>query len=329
MLFFVPIAILLSKGIQIFSRKRSLQVVLIIFVILVLIGWGHSTYARNMIWKNDGILSLDGVEKYPDLARPHHNLGRFYAQKKLYKKAINEYLISLSKENINNLAAKNWTYYNLGSIYQELGKDEKAMFYYEQAQKYQASFGPTHIRKGQLYAKKGLYDKAAAEFLKALRDKKHLPSALTNLGHLFLRTGQTDKAIEYLNLALEASPQDPDVMRRLGLAYRLGNQPEKAFILFKTSLEINSNDPFTLLELATLYSDKGMETKKEETIDQFFAIFDGSTVRLKRFIDGMGAISEAEGAFRLHHRELLRFLTRTSRNKKSLAQRRKARKEKQ
>lgn len=308
MLFFVPVAILLLSGIQFFSGKQTLQVILVSFVILVLIGWGHSTYARNMIWKNDGSLSFDCVEKYPDLARPHHNLGRFYAKKKLYEKAINELFIALSKENLNNLAAKNWTYYNLGSIYQELGKDEKAMFYYEQAQKYQAAFAPTHIRKGQLYAKKDFYDKAAEEFHKALRAKKLLPSALTNLGYLFLRTGQTDKAMEYLKPALESSPQDPDIMRRLGLAYRLGNKPGKALILFKSSFEINPNDPLILLEIAQLYGDKGMETKREEIMDQFFAFFDGSTVHLKRFIDGMGAISESESAFGSHHTELLRFL---------------------
>ena len=309
MLFFVPLSILLSNGIQFFSRKRGLQGILIIFVILVLIGWGHSTYARNMIWKNDGSLSFDCIEKYPDLARPHHNLGRFYSQKKLYEKAVNEYLISLSKENRNNLAGKNWTYYNLGSISQTLGKDEKAMFYYEQAQKYQPSFAPTHIKKGQLFAKKGLYDEAEDEFERALQTQKYLPIALTNLGHLYLRTGRTDKAIEYLKQALGTSPQDPAIMRRLGLAYGLVNQPEKAFALFKTSLEINPNDPFTLLKIAQLYSEKGMETEKEETIDQFFAIFDGSTVRLKRFIDHMGAISESESAFDSHQQELLRFLS--------------------
>ena len=309
MLFFVPLSILLSNGIQFFSRKRGLQGILIIFVILVLIGWGHSTYARNMIWKNDGSLSFDCIEKYPDLARPHHNLGRFYSQKKLYEKAVNEYLISLSKENRNNLAGKNWTYYNLGSIYQTLGKDEKAMFYYEQAQKYQPSFAPTHIKKGQLFAKKGLYDEAEDEFEKALQIQKYLPIALTNLGHLYLRTGRTDKAIEYLKQALETSPQDPDIMRRLGLAYRLVNQPGMAFALFKTSLEINPNDPFTLLEIAQLYGEKGMETEKEETIDQFFAIFDGSTVRLKKFIGNIDTISESESAFSAHQQGLLRFLS--------------------
>ncbi len=38
MLLFVPIAILLSKGIDFFSNRRYLQALLILFVILVLIG---------------------------------------------------------------------------------------------------------------------------------------------------------------------------------------------------------------------------------------------------------------------------------------------------
>ena len=308
MLFFVPLSILLSNGIRFFSKKRVLRGFLIMFTILVLIGWGHSTYARNRIWKNDGLLSFDCIEKYPDLARPHHNLARFYAQKKQYQDAINEYLISLSKQNINNLVGKNWTYYNLGSIYQELGKDKQAMVYYEQAQKYQPSFAPTHIKKGRLFVKKGFYDKAETEFQKALQAQKQSPAALTSLGHLYLLTGETEKAILYLKQALETSPQAPHIMRWLGRAYRLKDQPGKAFMLFETSMQINPNDPFTLLEIAQLYGEKGMEKKKEETMAQFFSVFDGNIARLERFIHRMCAVSESESAFGSHQRELLRFL---------------------
>ncbi|MCF8146358.1 MAG: tetratricopeptide repeat protein [Deltaproteobacteria bacterium] len=308
MLFFVPISILLSGGIAFFSRKRGLRTILVIFVILVLVGWGHSTYARNVVWKNDGILSFDCVEKYPDLARPHHNLGRFYLKNEQYEAAIMEFQISLSKKDINNLAGKNWTYYNLGSVYQTLGNDDKALFYYEQAQKYQPSFAPTHIRKGQVFLKRGLYDEAAEEFHKALKSRKHLPSALTNLGHLFLQTGQTAKAVNHLKLALQSAPQDPVIMRRLGLAYMLDNQPAKAFILFKTSLEITPDDPFTLLELAALYGDRGMETKKQEVMNRFFAVFAESPLNLKRFIDGMRFRSDPQRADHSHQQHLLRFL---------------------
>jgi len=315
MLFFVPLSILLSNGIQYFSKKRGLQAIFVLFVILILTGWGHSTYARNKVWTNDGILSFDCIEKYPDLARPHHNLARFYSRKGLYEAAINEYRISLSRENMNNLAGKNWTYYNLGSIYQKLEKDEKAMNYYEQAQKYQPSFAPTHIRKGQIFLKKGHYEKAEAEFQKALQVQKQSPAALTNLGHLYLRTNQNEKAMAYLQQALGSSPQDPDIMRRLGLAYRLMNQPGKAFVLFKTSLEINPNNPFILLEIAQLYDEKGMVLKKEKALDRFFAAFGGSTDRLKRFIEDMDTISEPESALSSHQRKLLRFLAAACQNR--------------
>ncbi|HEJ84062.1 MAG TPA: tetratricopeptide repeat protein, partial [Desulfobacteraceae bacterium] len=309
MLFFVPISILLSGGIAFFSRKRGLRTILVIFVILVLVGWGHSTYARNWVWKNDGILSFDCVEKYPDLARPHHNLGRFFLKNGQYEEAIMEFQISLSKKDINNLAGKNWTYYNLGSVYQTLGNDDKALFYYEQAQKYQPSFAPTHIRKGQVFLKRGLYDEAAEEFHKALKSRKHLSSALTNLGHLFLQTGQTAKALNHLKLALESAPLDPVIMRRLGLAYMLENQPAKAFILFKNSLEITPDDPFTLLELAALYGDRGRETKKQEVMNRFFAVFAESPLKLKGFIDGMSVRSDPQRADHSHQQHLLRFLS--------------------
>ncbi len=308
MLFFVPFAIMLSKGIHALSKKRSLQLMLIMFVILVLIGWGHSTFARNKIWKNDGILSFDAIEKYPNLARAHHNLGRFYARNGFYQEAINEYQLALSKENINNLAGRNWTYYNLGSLFQQLGKDDQALICYNLAQQYQPDFAPTHIKKGQLLAKKGLYAKGVQEIEKALDDRAHRATALANLGHLALREGRTGTAIDYLRRALEASPQDPYIMKRLGVAYHMANQSEKALILFKNALRIQPEDPFALLELASLYGDKGMEKKRDETMDRFFAFFKGSTEGLRALIDSMKPGSASKPALRSHQRRLLRFL---------------------
>jgi hypothetical protein len=54
---------------------------------------------------------------------------------------------------------------------------------------------------------------------------------------------------------------------------------------------------------------------KEETMDQFFAIFDGNTRQFKQFIVSMGAISEGESTFSSHQRELLRFLKVASQNR--------------
>lgn len=309
MLFFVPIAILLSNGIQFFSSKQTLQVILISFVVLVLIGWGHSTYARNMVWENDGSLSLDCVEKYPDLARPHHNLGVYYGKKNMYQNAIDEYLISLTKENRNNLMAKNWTFYNLGSIYQKMRKDKKALFYYEKAQKYQPQFAPTHLNKGVLFMRNGLFAGAASEFQKAIEGDSTGASAYGNLGFLFLLTGETGKAIDNLKIALEKSPQNAKIMRHLGLAYKQNGMTGKAYTMLTHALELEPNDPYTLLDLADLYCDKGMEAKKNEVLVRFFAAFDGSASRIRKFINGMAPKPGTEDALIPHRKNLLTLLS--------------------
>jgi len=315
MLLFVPIAILLSGGIDFFSNRRYFQALLISFVILVLIGWGHGTYARNMVWENDGTLSFDCVKKYPDLARPHHNLGVYYGKRNMYQNAIDEYLISLTKENRNNLMAKNWTFYNLGSIYQKIGKDKKALFHYEQAQKYQPQFAPTHLNKGVLFMRNGLFAKAASEFQKAIKSDNSDASAYGNLGFLLLLTGEPGKAIDNLKIALEKSPQNAKIMRHLGLAYKLNGMTGKAYSMFTHALEFEPNNPHTLLDLADLYFHKGMEAKKNEVLMRFFTVFDGSASRIEKFINGMASKPGTADALIPHRKELLSLLADACRNR--------------
>ena len=308
MLFFAPMTILLLKGIQFFSPKKTLQVLLIVFLILVPIGWGHGTFVRNMAWKTDETLYLDCVEKYPDLARPHNNLGSVYGKKRLHQEAIDEYLIALSKKSINNLAANAWIYHNLGSMYQKLGKDEKAMFYYEQALRFQPLFSPAHINKGIILMKNDCYDKAEAAFRKAIKGNKNLASAYGNLGFLLIATGQTDEGIINLKKAVEKNPHGPEAMRMLGLAYKLRDKAGKAVIYLKKSLAIDPNDPLTLLHLAHIYFSKGMNGKKDEAMSRLFDIFDGDPVRIRQFIHSMLENIFPKGELLSQQKSLLTFI---------------------
>ena len=308
MLFFAPIAILLLKGIELFSSRKALQALLIIFLILVPIGWGHSTFVRNMAWKTDESLYLDCVEKYPDLARPHNNLGSVYGKKHLYQKAIDEYLIALSKKNDNNLVANAWIYHNLGSIYQKLGKDEKAMFYYDQAFRFQPLFSPSHINKGIILMKNDHYDKAESEFRKAIKGNKNLVLAYGNLGFLLIATGQTDEGIINLKKAVEKNPHSPEAIRMLGLAYKLKDKAGKAIIYLKKALTIDPNDPLALLHLAHIYFSNGMNGQKDEAMACFFDICDGDPIRIKQFIHFMLENACSKGALLSQQKPLLTFL---------------------
>lgn len=152
MFFFVPIAILFAWGVRLFSHKKAVQSSIILFIILILIAWGHATFVRNQVWQNPGILAFDCVDKNPELARPRHNLGRFYAKKGVVQRAINEYEIALKKRYMNNLVGRNWTYYNLGSIYQKQGDFNQALHYYNQALKLQPDFAQTHVKVGLIFS---------------------------------------------------------------------------------------------------------------------------------------------------------------------------------
>ncbi|MBW2049159.1 MAG: tetratricopeptide repeat protein [Deltaproteobacteria bacterium] len=285
MLFFVPIAILFSAGISYFAERRPLRWLITGFMVLLIVGWGNATFLRNGVWYSDETLWLDCAEKYPQLARPRHNLGVYYGNRGMPEKAVSEYLAALSRQNPNNLRFRNWTYFNLGAIHEKLGRDDKALFYYDQALKHQPAFPPTRVQRGIIFMSRGKYPEARSEFERALESDPEHASAHGNLGFLYLLTGQTRKAITAFTIAVSKDPGNPGVMRHLGLAFYLLGERQKAFIHFKKALARDNEDPFALLNLAILYSEGGMGQRAEDTMDRFFAAFRGNPVKLGRFIN--------------------------------------------
>ena len=308
MFFFVPFVVLIQMAFSHFSKKPLFQIVLSVFVILILVGWGHSAYVRNAVWRTHKSLLLDCVIKHPDLSRPHHNLGAYYDKNNMLQEAVSEYLTSLELENRNNLAARNWTYYNLGTIYQKLYQDKRALYYYNQAQRYHPHFAPTFVGRGLIFMRKGLYEQAINEFQKAIiADPDHGP-AYANLGFLFLLKGKTKEAIDHLEMALLKDPNNGKILRHLGVAYNSLGDTRKAYLYFINALHRDKSDPYTLLNLAALYAGKEMTQRKNEIMTRFFCIFQGNDMRLKRFISSLGNRTGVGNLMGSHRKKLLAVL---------------------
>ena len=314
-LFFVPFVVLIQMTFFYFSRRPLFQFVLSAFVILILVGWGHSTYIRNAIWRTHKSLLLDCVTKDPELHRPHHNLAVYYEKNNMLGKAISEYLTALKMENSNNQAARNWTYYNLGTIYRKLHQDEKALNYYNQAQKYNPNFAPTHVGKGLLFMRKGKYKEAKSSFLKAIKSDPARASAYGNLGFLSLLAGSTDEAIKWLKMAVMKKPKNAKAMRHLGIAYELKGDTIKAFVQFKKSVSIEPNDLFTLLNLATIYDEKGMTADKNKTITKFFAVLERAKMTIQRFKESLKSKPGVDDFLAAHRKRLIKTLEKAQENR--------------
>ncbi|MBW1794687.1 MAG: tetratricopeptide repeat protein [Deltaproteobacteria bacterium] len=72
-----------------------MRVELIIVTGLVL-GLGIAAFQRNFAWKDGVSLWSDVVEKSPQKARPHYNLGHHFIKSGNYDRAVREYNKALS-----------------------------------------------------------------------------------------------------------------------------------------------------------------------------------------------------------------------------------------
>jgi lipoprotein NlpI len=57
----------------------------------VVLGFCLTTFQRNLLYRDPLLLWSDSVDKSPQKARPHNNLGHSYAQRGAWGRAIEEF----------------------------------------------------------------------------------------------------------------------------------------------------------------------------------------------------------------------------------------------
>jgi tetratricopeptide (TPR) repeat protein len=269
MFLFVPVVVLLLNAIKYYSSKKPLQIIIIVFIISVIVGQGHSTFIRNYLWKTEESLWMAATEKAPDLWRPWHNLGKYYGDKNMHKDALTNYFTALSKKITIDRRDKNLTFYNIGVEYHKMGEKDKAFLNYLKAERINPFLPKLHNNKGVILAEKGRTEEAIYEFSEAIRYNKNLHEAYSNLGFLLLKLGRIEEAIKQLEMAFELKPDNTSTLLRLGYAYRKKGLYGKAFLLFKRAQKLDPQNPKVFLYIAEIYSHKGMNLQADKTLEQF------------------------------------------------------------
>ncbi|MGD9032186.1 MAG: tetratricopeptide repeat protein, partial [Desulfobacteraceae bacterium] len=198
MLLFLPVAIGFWNLLKRYSMKKSMKFIISLFIILLLIGLGHSTFMRNFTWKNEKSLWIDAVDKTPDIPRPHHNLGKYYQDIGDYKNAILEYEKALDKPENNRKDGAFVTYYNLGKIYGDLKDSKKALDFYKKSIAINPDYAPTYNNIAAIMDREGKYALAHEYLLKAFKLDPNNTEFHFNLGFHYVREGQPQKAVHHL-----------------------------------------------------------------------------------------------------------------------------------
>ena len=270
LLFFVPITILIARVIRFFSYKISMQIVISIFVILALVGLGHSSFMRNFIWKTEKTLWLDAIDKYPDMSRPHHNLGRHYDNIGEKEKAIIEYKTALNLKRDSHAETHHLTHYNLALIYFSTNEEDKVIDHLHKAIAIFPRFADAYNNLAIIIAKRGKYNDAFNLLIKSLTYNRNSPQAHNNLGFLLLRAKRIDAAIFEFKEALSLKDGDLNFLQNLGIAYKYKGALNKGVHCFRSILKKDPKALLTRLHLAETYWLMGKKEVAKRVVSSTF-----------------------------------------------------------
>jgi tetratricopeptide (TPR) repeat protein len=162
----------------------------------IMIVLASGAYARNGVWKNEISLWQDVVQKSPQKARPHNNLGYAYYQNIQADNAIEQYEIAIKLD-------PNYTlpYNNLGAVYEARGLTDKRIEAYRAALRINPEFAQAHINIGRAYLDKGHLDKAMYHLDTAIKFKPYNAQAHSAISKVYEKKGLTEMAERHRRLA--------------------------------------------------------------------------------------------------------------------------------
>ncbi len=237
---------------------------------LLVVGLAFWTYQRNLVWADKITLWTDVVEKSPNKARPHFNLGSAYSERnqidkaiQLYKRAL-EINPELEQPHINlgealerqNKIDEALVHYktalkikpdlpeahnNIGAILAKQGRTEEAIPYYQRAIDLRPHYALAHFNMAGAMVKKGDIDAATKHFNMALAIQPAYTEAHIKLGDLFLNLGEREKAINHYMAALQIDPNWVEVYNNLGIALMQEGKIEAAIRQFQKAIELKPN----------------------------------------------------------------------------------------
>lgn len=254
MLAFLPAALLAYR----FIKYRRIVSGIFCMVIIIFAIW---TYQRNNVWRDGITLWNDIVQKSPEKARPHNNLGAELEDAGLLDKAVEHYMHALRINPDYSDASV-----NLGAVLKQKGRINEAIEYYLDALRIDYNNPKAHYNLGIALEEKNQPDEAIQHYFQALKIKPEYSDASINLGIALSQKGRLDEAIQHFSIALQTEPDSFDIYNNLGNALNQKGLLDKAIEHYLKALSINPDSANTYNNLGIALVRKG---DIREAVDKF------------------------------------------------------------
>jgi len=137
------------------------------------------------------------------------------------------------------------TYAFLGEIYHDLGQDDTALSYLNQALELDTAgvaVAYTFRTQGLVYSDQGLWEASIQPYLAALQNAPNQAYIAIELANNYVALGEIDKAIQVLASTLEKNPTDTSVLFALGSAHTRNGNVDRAYEYYRRCLDVDQDN---------------------------------------------------------------------------------------
>jgi len=214
------------------------------------------TVQRNQVWRDEGTLWRDALEKSPLMVRPLLRVGSLNRMEGRFEEGEKAYLKALKLDPESAPA-----YNNLGNLYREQERLEAAERAYGKALEIAPRYVEAQINLGTLYSRQGRLDEAVEIFQRALSLAGNREEIHNNLGTAYLRKGDFLRAEQELREALDLNPNRPGGYFNLGGALEGQGRWEEAVAAYQKAVELQATYARAYYKLGVLL--EKMEEKEK------------------------------------------------------------------
>lgn len=184
------------------------------------------------------------------------DLGKLEEARENFEKALRE-----QSKNIKALQG-------LSSVHHRQGDPQRALERLRQAEEVAPQDPVTSFNLGVLYDELGKSNEAIGAFERTSRAAPQSLPAFMQLGVLYQRSGMWRESERALSRASEIDPNQAQIYRALGVAQEKLQELERAELSFRRAVDIEASDVFSSTRLATLLLQKKQEAKALEVVER-------------------------------------------------------------
>jgi tetratricopeptide (TPR) repeat protein len=161
---------------------------------------------------------------------------------------------------------------NLGTIFQELGENQKAKECYEKAIEINPNYADAHNNLGTIFQELGKNQKAKECYEQAIAINPNYADAHNNLGTIFQELGKNQKAKECYEKAIELNPNYVNAHHNLGIIFKKLAENQKAKECYEKAIELNTNHVDSHSNLGNIFKELGENQKAKDCYEKAIEI---------------------------------------------------------